>query len=156
MEPNANTATAAIYSLLLHKKVPIKTLGSGQFLNLDQGVNLKVIWAGERGAVLWLEWENFSALLPTGKVEGHWLQVPGAPDALLLPDGISVDDVFLWKVNLWSPSVILMPLEDSDLPLQGENELMVLFKNYPLVNTLDSGWVRLSVEGDLLWVNGEQ
>ena len=156
VEPNANTATAAIYSLLLHKKVPIKTLGSGQFLNLDQGVNLKVIWAGERGAVLWLEWENFSALLPTGKVEGHWLQVPGAPDALLLPDGISVDDVFLWKVNLWSPSVILMPLEDSDLPLQGENELMVLFKNYPLVNTLDSGWVRLSVEGDLLWVNGEQ
>jgi hypothetical protein len=51
--------------------------------------------------------------------------------------------------------VILIPLEESDLPLLGEHELLSLLAEYPIITTLDHPWVRVSTDGEQLWVNGK-
>jgi len=155
VDPEASQTTAGVYSILVEKDVPIQALVAGGCLELGQGVRLQTIWVGDRGAVTWLEWDAFSALLPIGKVEDHWLRVPEAPDVLLLPDSVSADEIPLWKVSLWAPSLILLPLEESDLPLLGEHALMTLLEGYPVVSTVDYGWVRISSDGEFIWVNGE-
>ena len=77
------------------------------------------------------------------------------PDILLLPDNISVQSLLLDTIQNWAPSVILLPLDDSDLPLQGEHALLALLKDYPVASTIDHGWVRISTDGHQLWAQGE-
>jgi hypothetical protein len=155
VDPEVNQTTAGVYSLLLNKDTLIHPMEAGQVLDLGGEGTLDVRWVGERGAVLWLEWGDFAALLPTGKVEDHWHNVQDAPDVLLLPDGLKAEDVFLWKINMWEPSVVLLPLAKADLPLLGEHDLLELFEGYPLVNTLEHGWVRITSDGKHLWINSE-
>jgi hypothetical protein len=130
-------------------------MAAGQSLKLDEGIQLEVLWMGERGTVLWLSWGNFSALLPTGKVEEHWLTVPEAPDLVLLPDVLSVEDFPLGQITAWQPSVILLPLAEADLPLHGEHPAVSLLTGYPVLDTDTHGWLRVSTDGEKLWVNGE-
>jgi len=109
----------------------------------------------DRGALLWLEWHNFSALLPTGKMDGEWLAAPSAPDVLLLPDGITPEGLSLGRINKWSPSVILLTLNKWDLPLEGENELVTILAAYPVVNTIENDRVYIRTDGENLWVTGD-
>ena len=46
--------------------IPIETAQPGQAADLGAGVSLRVLTAGQRGAVLLLEWKNFRFLLPVG------------------------------------------------------------------------------------------
>jgi len=156
VDAEVNQTTSGVYALLLEEKTRIQTLESGQALDLGEGARLEVSWVGESGTVLWLSWENCSVLIPVGKVEENWLRVPNAPDILLLPDGLDAEDIPLWKVNLWAPSVILLPLDKADLPLLGEHEWYTLFESYPLVSFFNNGKVRVSTDGENLWVNTER
>ena len=155
VDPETNQTTATVYSALEDSGAPIEPLVPGQIIHLDEDIDLRVLWTGERGAVLWLDWENFSALLPTGRVEENWLTVPQAPDVVLLPDGLDGDDIPLPTVNAWQPAVILLPLAEADLPLHGDHPVISLLEGYPLLTTTDHGWVRVSTDGETLWVNGE-
>ncbi|MDF1520751.1 MAG: ComEC/Rec2 family competence protein [Brevefilum sp.] len=152
---DANQTTAVAYTLLSDKNIPITDLQAGQKLDLGSGIELSVLWVEERGAVLFLTWNNFSAYLPAGKIEKSRFTLPEAPDVILLEDGLKAEDISLGKLTGWSPAVILIPLEDSDLPLLGEHELLSLLANYPIVTTLDHPWVRVSTDGERLWVYGK-
>jgi len=152
---DANQTTASVYTLLSDKKIPITDMEAGQKLDLGPGIELSVLWVEERGAELFLTWNNFSAYLPAGKIEKTRLLLPEAPDVVLLKDGIKPEDVSLENLTGWSPAVILIPLEDSDLPLLGEHELLSLLADYPIITTLDHPWVRVSTDGERLWVNGK-
>jgi hypothetical protein len=156
VDPEVNQTAGGLYAMLLDKNMPIQPMAPGQVLDLGGGARLEVAWVGERGAVFWLEWENFSALIPTGKVEDRWDEVHGAPDLLLLPEGLGAEDIPIWKVNQWAPSVILLPLDETDLPILGEHEWITLFEGYPVVNPIDHGWVRVSSDGNQLWVDTER
>ncbi len=156
VDPEVNQTAGGLYVMLLDKNMPIQPMAPGQVLDLGGGARLEVAWVGERGAVFWLEWENFSALIPTGKVEDRWDEVHGAPDLLLLPEGLGAEDIPLWKVNQWAPSVILLPLDETDLPILGEHEWITLFEGYPVLNPIDHGWVRVSSDGNQLWVDTER
>lgn len=155
IDPEANQTTETVYSILTEQDMDIQPLEAGQSLNLDDDAHIDVLWVGDRGAVLWLQWENFSALLPTGKVEDNWYAVPEVPDALLIPDGLKPEDLSLPLMNDWSPAVILLPLAESDLPLEGQHELLELLEDYPVVATYEYGRICLSTDGENLWVNGE-
>lgn len=151
----ANQTTATVHALLVENGASRQSMQAGQSIDLGDGIILSVLRVGERGSVLWLEWGNFSALLPTGKAEDRWLEVPESPDVLLLKDGLNAKNLPLWQINLWSPTVILLPLEESEMPLQGEHELVRLLAGYPVVDTLDQGWVRVSTDGKQIWVESE-
>lgn len=155
IDPEANQTTATVYTTLDVAGASITPMAAGQSLRLDDGVRLDVLWTGERGAVLWLTWDNFSALLPTGKVEEHWLNIPSAPDMILLPDNLKSEDLPLDRVAAWQPAVILLPLDEADLPLHGDHPLRSLLQGYPLLDTNTHGWLRVSTDGETLWVNGE-
>jgi len=155
IDPEANQTTAALYTTLLEQGASVQALMVGQSLDLGDGAHLDMLWVGERGAVLWLEWQNFSALLPTGKVDSSWLEVPKTPDAVLLPDGLAAEDQALTSIKHWSPAVILLPLAESDLPLQRQPEMLSALEGYPVVCTYEHGWVRLTTDGEMLWVTGD-
>ncbi len=155
IDPESNQTTAAVYTTLLEQGASIQALMVGQSLDLGDGAHLDMLWVGERGAVLWLEWQNFSALLPTGKVDSSWLEVPETPDAVLLPDGLAAEDQALALIKHWSPAVILLPLAESDLPLQRQPEMLSALEGYPVVCTYEHGWVRLTTDGEMLWVTGD-
>lgn len=155
VDPEINQTTTTVYILLEDSGSKIIAMEAGQSLQIDKNVQLDVLWTGERGAVLWLHWKNFSALLPTGRVEENWLTVPGAPDMVLLPDSLAVEELPLEQVNIWQPAVLLLPLAETDLPLQGEHPLLSLLAGYPLLNTYEHGWIKVSTDGETLWVNGE-
>ena len=151
MDPETNQTTATVYTTLEESGSRIVPMEAGQSLQIDEGIQLDVLWTGERGAVLWLTWDNFSALLPTGKVEDHWLTVPEAPDLVLLPDNLDAEELPLDKINAWQPGVILLPLGEADLPLHGEHPLLALLRGYPVLDTYAHGWIRVSTDGVSLW-----
>ena len=152
--PQANQTTAAVYTLLTTKDVPITTLQAGQSLNLGPGINLDILWVGERGALLWVTWDNFNALLPAGKITTSTPHLPQNLNVLLLQDDAQVETLSLQEINRWSPEVILLPLEKSALPLQGQHDILTLLADYPVVTTLAHPWVRVTTDGEHLWVNG--
>jgi competence protein ComEC len=156
IDPEASQTAATAYTALENGGASIKPLVAGQRLDLDEEVHLDVLWVGERGAVLWLSWADFSAVLPTGKVETYWLDVPAPPDVVLLPDGLEAEDLLLPQVNAWQPVAVLLPLAESDLPLHGPHPLGEALAGYPLVDTLTHGWVRIRTDGEGIWINGQK
>ncbi len=154
LDPEINQTSRAVYGAFRTREVPITTMEVGQRLELGDDIILQVLWEGERGAVLWLQMENFTALLPSGKVGDHWLSPPSTPQVILLPDDLKAEDLPLKTLNAWNPDVLLYPLEESEFPLQGEHEILSLIEDFPIVHTLDHDWVRISTDGKQLWVNG--
>ena len=155
ISPDANQTTRTVFKKLVDQNVPITNVQAGQKLDLGTGIVIEIIALEERGAVLWLTWENFSALIPAGRVGTSSLRPPFGPDVLLLPDNIKADELSLEVINRWSPSVILLPLKESDLPFQGQHEILVLLEDYPVISTLDHSWMRITTDGDKLWVAGD-
>jgi competence protein ComEC len=155
-DPEVNRTARQVYSQLREGEVTFYLMETGQALQIEEGITLRVLWAGDRGAVFWLEWGNFSALLPAGKVEDHWLDIPAAPDVMLLPDGVDEDSLGVDTLTLWNPVVILLPLTEADLPVQGEHPVLAALKGYPVVDTVAYGWIRVSTDGESLWVTGEK
>jgi competence protein ComEC len=154
-DPDINQTSEVVYRGFAEQGVPIERMQPGQRLDLGDGVVLEVVWVGERGALLWLEWEDFSVLIPAGKVDDQWKMQGVAPDVLILKDGVAVEDFALDKLGLWSPAVILFPLEKEDLTLHGKHAVLNLLADYPVVSTLDHDWVRITTDGKQLWVHGE-
>ena len=156
VEPHVNQSSLMMSALFAEKGTPIYSMHMGQKLDLGNEILLEVLWKGDRGAVLWLEWKDYCALIPTGKVEDHWFNVPAAPDLLLLPDRLKPQDMPLDLINMWSPVAILFPLPSRDVPLLGEHPLITLLHGYPLIHTAQHGWVRVSTNGQNLWVRTEK
>jgi competence protein ComEC len=153
--PEVNQTARQVYSQLRTGEVIFYSMEAGQTLLIEDSLLLRVLWTGDRGAVFWLEWENFSALLPAGKVEDHWLDVPAAPDVVILPDGVDKESLEVDTLTLWNPAVILLPLTESELPVQGEHPVLAALREYPLVTTVDYNWIRVNTDGVSLWVTGE-
>jgi len=153
--PDANQTTRTIYKILGDRNVPITNVQVGQRLDLGSGIAVEFLSIEERGTILWLSWENFSALIPTGKVSMAHITPPCEPDVLLIPDNLDAEDLPMEIINQWSPSVIMLPLEESDLPFQGQHEVLSLLADYPIVSTLDHPWVRISTDGKNFWVAGD-
>jgi len=154
-DPEVNQTSVAVYTSFSNRSVPISAMEPGQLLYLGEGGILRVLWVGERGAVLWLEWHNFTALLPTGKVADHWLSTPWSPQVILLPDDLKAETLPQPILKDWAPCVLLLPLKETDLPLQGEHELLSILEDYPIVNTLEYEWVRISTDGKNMWIDGK-
>lgn len=155
ISPDVNQTTRTVFTKLTEQNVPITNVQVGQRLDLGTGIAIEILALEERGAVLWLTWENFSALIPAGKVGTASLHPPFGPNVLLLPDNMKAGELSLEIINRWSPSVILLPLEESDLPFQGQHEIFGFLEDYPVISTLDYSWVRITTDGEKLWIAGD-
>ena len=156
IDPSANLTSRRVYSQFIDREIPIEAMAVGQVLDLGEGIQLEVLALEEKGALLWLAWDRFSALLQAGKVEEAWLQIPRPPEVFLLPEDIVMEDFSLTTINAWSSAAILLPLNPADQPLQGEHALIQALQGYPLITTLDHGWIRVSSDGTQVWVETER
>ncbi len=156
IDPETNQTSRTVFALLMEKGIPCVKLNSGQTLDLGDGLHINILWADQRGAVLWLTWEDFRALIPIGKVEDHWLDVPAPPVVLFLPDGLAPQDLPIEQVNVWSPVVIVLALGQTDLPLMGEHPMINYLQRYPVISNQEHGWVRVTSNGVRAWVRTEK
>ncbi len=156
IDPYANQTSRRTYAQFADGGLPIIEMAVGQSLHLEEDIVLSVLFHSEKGTVFWLEWDHFSAMVPSGKVGESWVALLRPPNVLLLPDDVSSSDFPISKVNAWSPMVILLPLHESDLPLQGEHDLISLLEGYPLMNSLEQGWIKISTDGRHIWVEAEK
>jgi len=156
VDPEANQTSRSIYTKLVESGAPITHPDAASSLDFGEGITLRTLWSDGSGALLWISMGNFSALLPTGKIAQDWMRVPEHPDVVLLADGLSGDEPVLQQIVQWSPAIILIPLEVSDLSLEGQHPLIDVFEGFPVMSTLDYNWVRVSTDGDQFWVNGRK
>lgn len=151
VDPEVNQTSRTVVALLADQGVPAQPASAGAVVGAGEGLRIEILWAGERGALLWLTWENFHAVIPTGKVGECWDHLPAPPNALFLPAGLNVDDLPLEQITLWAPEVILLSATEADaLPLQAA------LTGYPLVSRQVHGWVRVSSDGMGMWVRGQR
>jgi competence protein ComEC len=131
---------------------------SGQVLDLGDGAMLRVLQAGESGAVLLLEWGSFRALLPLGMDEAALAELLDDPTltavaALLLADGGSValnPQEWIEKLN---PQVVLLSPAPGGEP---DAEVIQALDGYNLLRTDRNGWIEITTDGDQLWVEVER
>ena len=152
INPEVNQTSRLVYASLVTKGVPITMMEMGQSMDLGDDIRLDVLWTGERGGVLWLAWKDFAALVPAGKVGDEWFEVPGVPNVILLPDDLHIDESTILKIQTWAPSVILFPLREADLPLQGDHTIFAALAGYPLLDTFHHGWIQVSTDGHQVWL----
>ncbi len=136
--------------------IPTVELKVGQRFDLDDGAYLDVLTAGERGATLLLSYGNFRALFPLGldfdQMEslnlGHSV---GRVSVLILADsGYPPLNPPEWIANL-DPALIWLP--GNDLPAA---ELLDALSGRTLLMASQHGWLRVSTDGQQMWVETEQ
>ena len=132
---------------------------TGQALDLGDGAALRVLHAGESGAVLLLEWQGFRALLPVGMDDAALEQLLDDPGlvpvtALLLADGGSTDlNPPEWIEKLRPQAVLLSAAAGDGAP---DPEALEALKGYNLLRTDKNGWIDLSTNGEEMWVEVER
>lgn len=134
---------------------------TGQSFDLGEGAELKVVYAGSRGAALLLTWKKFSALLPVGLdfeslellMDDHTL-VPVS--VLFLPEsGYAPLSPPEW-IQRWNPQVVLLSVAADDPDGLPDMETLEAVLGYSLLRTDLNGWVHLSTDGEKLWVEVER
>ncbi len=137
---------------------PIPTQ-SGQTLDLGNGAILRVLSANARGAVLQLEWRNFSALLPMGMDTESLQSLPDrlAPvTALLLAEsGYAPLNPPAWLERL-HPQVVLLSVSPGDHHGLPSPETLEAVQDYTLLRTDRNGWIELTTDGEQMWVEVEK
>jgi competence protein ComEC len=154
---NASYSAQSLHAALVQKGIPITTAEPGQALDLGQGARLEVLAAGQRGAVLCLEWGGFRALLPVG-ISREELQALdygrdlGPATVLLLADaGYALTNPPEWIANL-RPQIALLSVAPGDRRGMPADEVIKALAGITLLRTDQHGWVHITTDGDTMWV----
>jgi beta-lactamase superfamily II metal-dependent hydrolase len=129
---------------------------AGQSLELGSGVVLRVLAAGESGALLLLEWEDFHALLPVGEEIPALLPLPpglSPVDFLLLPGSGSDWLSTLEWIDRLDPLVVLYAGNELTWPEPGIIEAL---QGRNVLRTDRNRWVHVSTDGEQMWVDVEK
>jgi len=132
------------------------SLHSGDVFDLGMEARLEVVAAGSHGAVLLLEWKEFSALLPVGldsdliKDLETGLALPQV-DLLLLADGgnpaLNPPE---WIADL-APQVVWVA---ADQPLPEETQ--VALQGFRVMQSHQVGWSHVITDGQNIWLESAQ
>jgi competence protein ComEC len=141
--------------------LPVTTAETGQALDLGEGAWLRVLYAGERGAVLLLEWGNFRLLLPGGVDFGAFEALEngrsvGRVTALLLADGGYAPSISPEWIEALHPQVILLSVGVEGRRVLPSPETIEAVEGYPLLRTNSNGWVHMATDGERMWVEVER
>ena len=157
----ATRASRDLNEKLVEMKVPWMSAEAGQALDLGAGASLRVLAAGERGAVLLLDWQNFRALLPLGMSFEEMDALEngrriGRVSALLLADsGYAPLNPPEWVANL-QPQVVLLSVSLKDVTGLPNSEALQAVEGYTVLRTDRNGWIKLSTDGEQMWVEAER
>jgi len=145
---------------LIKLEIPITLAERGHTLDLGDSIDLRVISAGKRGAILLLEWNNYRALLPLGAHEDDYEllrmgQNIGPVTVLLLADnGYVLLNPPEWINNL-NPQLVLLSVAPDDPSGLPNRETLDALGGYSLLRTDQHGWIHISTDGNQMWVEVE-
>jgi len=150
-----------LQSWLVSESIPTTLAEPGQELDLGNSASLKDVAVNPGGSVLLVKWKNFRALLPIG-MDFDGLQAVGsdpglAPLSVLLlaNSGYAPLNPPDWIANL-SPRLSILSVSAADPYGLPDPETLSAVKSYPLLRTDHSGWVRVSTDGNRMWVETEK
>ncbi len=124
-------------------------------------MSLQVLTAGQRGAVLLLEWGNFRLLLPVGmsfddmETLQMGKQVGRVSDLLLADAGFAPLNPPEWIAAL-QPQVVLLSVSPKDATGLPSPETLEAVQGYSLLRTDRNGWIELTTDGEQMWVEAKK
>ena len=134
-------------------------MATGDSLDLGDGARLNVIEADTSGTLLMLERRSFRALLPFPAANAPLATITSAPptavNVLLAGHGESTRNPPAWLSGL-QPQLILASLDPSGPQPQIEAQVQAALNGYPLLTSLDHGWIEVSSDGDKMWVTTQK
>lgn len=154
MNNRANESIESILNQASELGIPATELHPGDNFELGRGAQLRVLSLGQRGAVLLLRWNNFEMLLPLGmdfdQMEDlNFGKGLGPIDLLTLADsGYPPLNPAEWIANL-NPSLVWLTAGDELFSEQTLDQLGEI----PVFRTDQNGWLRVSTDGEHLWLN---
>jgi competence protein ComEC len=159
--PAGGYSARELQKSLALRRVPIITAQKGQALDLGEGARLEVLETGLRGAVLLVEWGRFRLLLPVG-LDFESMQAlmkdsrQGPVTALMLAEGGYAPLNPAEWIERWQPQAALLSVAAGDPDGLPNPQVLEAVKGYNLLRSDRMGWVRLSTDGEQLWVEAER
>lgn len=137
---------------LLRGRGTFEQVQPGQYHDLGRGARLEALAVGERGAVLRLAWERFSAFLPVGMdlatLKAHLVQPDLTPATALLlaEEGAAELNPPEWIARL-HPQMVLLSV---DVRNQGEipKEILDTLEGFTLLRIDRKDWIQLATDGE--------
>ncbi|MDX1436530.1 MAG: ComEC/Rec2 family competence protein, partial [Anaerolineales bacterium] len=159
--PNASWEARRLGELLAREGLPVTPARPGQALDLGGGVQLEVLAAGRRGAVLLLRYGNFTALLPIGldfELLGeldNGRRVGEVTVLLLAEGGYGPANPAEWIAAL-RPQLALLSVGAGNREGLPSTQTLENLQGYPLLRTDRNGWVEITTDGRRMWVEAER
>jgi hypothetical protein len=150
-----------LQQFLADRNLPLIPAQEGQVLDLGEDASLEVLSVGQRGAVLLLRWKRFSVLLPIGLEFESMEKLQKEPrltlvTALMLADsGYGPLNPPEW-VKRWNPQVVLLSVAAGDREGRPDPQVLEALEGYNLLRTDRNGWIKLSTDGEQLWMEVER
>ena len=150
-----------LWTALLTTSTPITRMQSGQSLDLGSGASMQVLSFDARGAVLFLEWENFRLLLPMGMDFNtldnlqHNSSMRNISAVLLGESGyapLNPPDF----LSFLHPQLALLSVASADKTGLPSPETLEALEGYNLLRTDQNGWIKLTTDGKQMWVEVER
>jgi competence protein ComEC len=146
---------------LVEADIPVEDAKPGHVLDLGDGAHLEVLATNQQGAVLWLVWGQFRALLPLGMDFDTMKQLQTDPALgpvtvlLLAQSGLASLNTPDW-IDQWQPQVLFLSVAAGNAQGLPNRETLQAATGYNLLRTDQNGWVKLSTDGQHLWIEVER
>jgi competence protein ComEC len=154
-------AAGELWSQIGDLSIPTTMAQPGQALDLGDGARLSVLSAGGKGAVLWLEWENFRMLLPIGidlEAMDALQKNPAMRNvsSLLLAESGYAPTNPPGLIKLLNPQVAMLSVAAADRTGLPSPETIKALEGYNLVRTDQNGWIEITTDGKQMWAEAER
>jgi beta-lactamase superfamily II metal-dependent hydrolase len=137
--------------------IPTSLMLPGQSLDLDSGAHLEVLSTNARGAVLFLEWEDFRMLLPMGMDFNtldslrHNMAMRNV-SAMLLPESGYAPLNPPELIDFIHPQLAVLSVAPGDKTGLPSPETLQALQGYNLLRTDQNGWIQITTDGNQMWV----
>jgi hypothetical protein len=130
-------------------QIPATALHTGDRFDLGDNGRLEVLMTDEDGAVLILEWQDFSALLPIGVSPDQLADLVEnqTPVDLLLLTG---DSAMSTWINIATPQIVWTSTE-GELPTSTQ----VVAQGTRVIEASQYSWLRLITDGTDIWLEAD-
>ena len=141
--------------------IPIIQSDTGMVMDLGDGAFLDILTVNSHGMVLMLKWNEFTALLPIEMDFDNLSNLVKDPELdnvslyLVSSSGYSPLNPIEWIEKL-NTNLGILTVSSSDSLLLPDQETMVALEPYPILRTDYNGWIKVSTDGNQIWVESER
>ncbi|MFN2215560.1 MAG: ComEC/Rec2 family competence protein, partial [Anaerolineales bacterium] len=141
--------------------IPIIQSDTGMVMDLGDGAFLDILTVNSHGMVLMLKWNEFTALLPIEMDFDNLSNLLKDPELdnvslyLVSSSGYLPLNPIEW-IDKLNPNLGILTVSSSDTLLLPDQETMIALEPYPILRTDYNGWIKVSTDGNQIWVESER